>query len=198
MVEQLVVVDPGGGLLVAKAQHAVRLSGAHLLHQPHVGPVLLVVADGPDGVDEVLLLAVHILRQEMAVAGDGIQKQLAQQVGHRLQQLLPRRGEGIVNDGGHEAHTLALALLADGVVDLGAVEGVQRGGQALHIRTAHGAPPQHGGQQRVGGGVLPAQRRHQVGAEHAGLEFTGRQIRQKDVLHDLFSMLVHGKPPESI
>ena len=46
VVEQLVIVDLRGGFLVAQTQHAVRLSGAHLLHQPHVGPILLVVADG--------------------------------------------------------------------------------------------------------------------------------------------------------
>ena len=196
VVEQLMVIDPGRRLLVAQAQYAIGLTGTHFLHQPHVRPILLVVADGANGVDQVLLLALHILRQKTAVAGHGIQKQLTQQVSHRLQQLLPCRSKSVVDNRGYKAHTLALALLADRIIDLRAVQGIQRSGQTLHIRAAHGTAPQHRRQQRVGGGRLLLQRRHQMGAENTGLEFTGRQICQKHILHDLFSMLVHSKPPK--
>ena len=188
---QRLVVDAAGRLLVAQAQHAVRLAGAHLLHQPDVRPVPLVVPQGTEGIDEVFLLAVHVFAEKASAPGDGVQQQLAQHGGHRLKELLAAGREGVVDEPGGEAHALALALLADGVVHRCAVEGVQRGGQALHVRAAHRTAAQHGGQQRVGGGRLPAQASDKVQRQAAGFEFTGGQIRQEHVLHDLPTVFIH-------
>ena len=99
--------------------------------------------------------------------------------------------EGVVDKAGSKTHTLALALFADGIVDIGAVQRIQRGGQALHIRAADGTPPQHSGQQRVGRRCLPLQRRDQLHGHAAGFEALCGQIRQKYILHDLPSIIKH-------
>ena len=188
---QRLVVQPGRRLLVAQPQHAVRLAGAHLLHQPDVRPVPLVVLQSADGIDQVGLLAVHILAEEPSPLGHRLQQQLAQQLCHRLQQLLAMGREGVVDESGRKAHALALALLAHGIVDIGAIQRVQRSGQALHIRVPDGAPPHNGGQQRVGRCRLPAQRRDEIQRQTARLEMLCGQIRQEHVLHDLPAVLKH-------
>ena len=147
---QRLVVQPRCRLLVAQPQHTVRFTGAHLLHQPDVRPVPLVVLQSADGIDQVGLLAVHILAEEPSPLGHRLQQQLAQQLCHRLQQLLAMGREGVVDESGRKAHALTLALLAHGIVDIGAIQRVQRRRQALHIRVPDGAPPHNGGQQRVG------------------------------------------------
>ena len=175
----------------AQTQHAVRLSGAHLLHQPDVRPVPLVVADGTDAVQQVGPLTVHILRQIPAVTGDGVQQQLSQQGGGGLQQLFSPGGEAVVHYRGHKADALALRPFADGGVDLCAVELVHGGGQLLDIRTAHGAPLEHQRQQRAAGRRLPAQGRDELRGKAAGFELFGRQIGEIYPVHDLAAGLLH-------
>ena len=101
--------------------------------------------------------------------------------------------EGVVDKAGGKAHALALTLFADGIVDIGAVQRIQRGGQALHIRAADGTPPQHSGQQRVGRRCLSLQRCDQLHGHAAGFEALCGQIRQKHVLHDLPSIIKHSQ-----
>ena len=97
--------------------------------------------------------------------------------------------EGVVDKAGSKTHTLALTLFADGIVDIGAVQRIQRGGQALHIRAADGAPPQHGGGRRC----LSLQRCDQLHGHAAGFEALCGQIRQKHILHDLPSIIKHSQ-----
>ena len=195
MAVQLLVVDAAYGVLVAQTQHAVGLIGAHLLHQAHVRPIPLVVFQRPDGVQQILPLAVHIRRHKAAVAGDGVQQQLAHQLRHRLQQLFPAGGKGVVDALCHEAHALPLPFLANGIVDGGAVEGVQGGAEALHVRVAHGAPAQHRRHQGVIPRRLPAQVGDELHAEQARFELALVQVREIHVLHDLLAGKAHGIPP---
>ena len=102
--------------------------------------------------------------------------------------------EGVVDESGRKAHALALALLAHGIVDIGAIQRVQRRGQALHIRVPDGAPPHNGRQQRVGRRRLPAQRRDEIQRQTARLEMLCGQIRQEHVLHDLPAVFIHSEP----
>lgn len=128
----MAVEGVGGDLLcrtlIAQAADAIGLRGAHLLQQAEVGPISLVIADGADAVNEVDLLTVHIFLQVVAAMGDGVQKQLAHQLSHGLQQLFTARGEAIVDAAGHKAHALALTIFADGGGDGGAIEGIHGGG----------------------------------------------------------------------
>ena len=180
-----------GRLLIAQAADAVGLPGAHLLQQAEIGPVPLVVADGADAVDEVDLFAVHVFLQIPAAPGDGVQKQLAHQLGHGLQQFFTAQGEAIVDTAGHKAHALTLAIFADGRGDGGAIEGIHGGGQGLHIRIAHGAAVQDRRQKCVIGCPVPVQRRDELGGKTAGFEFPGGQDREVDIGHEFFAIFVH-------
>ena len=188
---ELLVVDGCGGSLVSQAADAVGLVPAHLLQKAQVRPVPLVVADGTDAVQQVGPLTVHILRQIPAVAGDGVQQQLSQQGGGGLQQLFPLGSEAVVHYRGHKADALALRPLADGRVDLCAVELVHGGGQLLDIRAAHGAPLEHQRQQRAVGRRLPPQGRDKLRRKAAGFELFGRQIGEIYPVHDLAAGLLH-------
>ena len=88
--------------------------------------------------------------------------------------------EGVVDESGRKAHALAFALLAHGIVDIGAIQRVQRRRQALHIRVPDGAPPHNGGQQR-----------DEIQRQTARLEMLCGQIRQEHVLHDLPAVFKH-------
>ena len=81
----------GGGLLAAQLVHAEGLPGAHLGHHPQLGVLPLVVDLGADAVDQVVLLLPGIVGAEGAVLGIGLQQQLRQQRGRRLQHLFPSR-----------------------------------------------------------------------------------------------------------
>ena len=188
---ELLVVDGGGGSLVAQTADAVGLIAAHLLQKPQVRPVPLIVADGADAVQQVGPLAVHIFRQIPAVAGDGVQQQLPQQGGGGLQQLFSLGGEAVVHYRGHKADALALRPLADGGVDLGPIEPVHGGGQLLDVRAAHGAPLEHQRQQRPIGRRFPAQGGDELGGQAAGFELFGRQIGEIYPVHDLAAGLLH-------
>ena len=189
---QGVVAQPSRRLLVAQTQDAVRLAGAHLLHEPDLRPVPLVVAQRADGVDEVGLFAVHILRQKAAVPGHRLQQHLAHQLRHRLQQLFAVGCEGVVDEVCGKADALALPLLADDAVHRSAVQRIHGGGQALHIRVAHGAAAQHGGQQRIGGRGGAIQSGDEIQRQAAGFEFAGGQIGQEYIRHDLPAIFIHG------
>ena len=178
-------------LFVAQAQDAVRLAGAHLLHEPDVRPVTLVVAQRADGVNEVGLLTGHVVRQKMALCGDGVQQHLPRQRRHRLQQLFAVGREGIVDEGGGKADALALSLLADNAVHRGAVQRVHGGGQLLHVRIAGRPAAQYRRQQCVGRCGRAVQSGDQVHCQAAGLEFPGGQIGQEHVLHDLPTIFIH-------
>ena len=195
---ELLVVDLRGALFVAPAAHAVGLRRAHLLEQTAVGPVALVVADGADGVDQVRLFALHILRQEPPAARHGIEKQLAEQLRRGFKQRLAAGGVAVVDDRRDEADALALAALADRRAEVHAVEPVHGGGQTLHVGIAHRAAAEHRRQQRVPRGRLAPQRRHQLRAEAACLEFCGGQIGQINIFHDLSAVFVHTEVPPAI
>ena len=178
---------PLHGLLVPQAADAVGLPGAELLQEAEVRPVPLVVADGADGVRQVVPLALHVVREEAAAAGDGLEDHLAQELRHGLQELLAAESVGVVNETAHEAHALALALLADGVVQLGAVEPVQPGADGPHVRRAHGAPAEHRRQQGPDGGAAPVQRRQEMGAQEPGFELSRREVGEADPLHQFLA-----------
>ena len=184
-------IDALRRLLVAQTQDAVRLAGAHLLHEPDVRPVTLVVAQRADGVNEVGFLSGHVVRQEMALCGDGVQQHLPRQCRHRLQQLFAVGREGIVDEGGGKADALALSLLADNAVHRGAVQRVHGGGQLLHVRIAGRPAAQYRRQQCVGRCGRAVQSGDQVHCQAAGLEFPGGQIGQEHVLHDLPTIFIH-------
>ena len=184
-------IDALRRLLVAQTQDAVRLAGAHLLHEPDVRPVTLVVAQRADGVNEVGLLTGHVVRQKMALRGDRVQQHLPRQRRHRLQQLFAVRREGIVDEGGGKADALALSLLADNAVHRGAVQRVHGCGQLLHVRIAGRPAAQHRRQQCVGRCGRAVQSGDQVHCQAAGLEFPGGQIGQEHVLHDLPTIFIH-------
>ena len=181
----------GGGLLhallVPQAADAVGFPGAELLQEAQVRPVPLVVADGADGIRQVVPLALHIVREEAAAAGDGRQDHLAHELRHGLQELFPAQGVGVVNEAAHKAHALALALLADGVVQLRAVEPVQSGTDGPHVRRAHGAPAEHRRQQGPDGGAAPVQRRQEMGAQEPGFELSRREVGEADPLHQFLA-----------
>ena len=141
-------------LLAAQAADAVGLSRAHLPQEAAVGIVPLVVDEAADGVDQVRLFTLKVGGHEPSPLRGGVADQLAQQVRHRLQQFFAAGGEAVVDKAGHKAHALILAFLADRVVDAGAIQPVQSGGQTPHVGIGHGATPQHSGQQGVSGGRL--------------------------------------------
>ena len=180
-------MEGGGDLLVAKAGHAVRLAGAHLLEETAVGVGALVVQNAADGVDEVGFFALEVLLQEEPVPGDGPADELSQQGGGGLQQAFAAGGEAVVDEAGHKAHALGLAFFADGVVDPGAIELVQAGGKGPHVRAGGGAPAEDGGEQRVGGGGLPPQGDHELGGEKVCLEFLRREMREEHAAGELRS-----------
>ena len=182
-------------LLIPQAADAVRLIGAHLLQQPEIGPVALVVADGTDAVDEVHLFAVHILLQIAPAVGHGVQKQLPHQLGHGLKKLLSAQGKAVVDAAGHKAHALALPVFADGSADGGAVECIHGGGQRLHVRATHGAPVQNRGKQCIIRGRAPIQCCDKLRGKTIGLEFPGGQDREVDLTHDFLAIFIHDRIP---
>ena len=184
--------DGGGGSFIAEAQHAVMLLGAHLLHQADIGPILLIVADGADAVNEILLLALHIGGDKHAVFQRGSEEQLAQQLRHRLKELLATGGVAVINERGHKAHALALPLLADGVVNLRAVESIEGGGEGFHIGIFRRAAAQHRRQQGVQRGRLLSKRRDEMGAQKPSLKFLCRKVGQKHTGHKFTSVLHWG------
>ena len=175
-----------GVLFPAQAADAVRLPGAHLLQQAGVGIVPLIVDQAADGVDEVCLFTFKIGGHKPAMVGHRLTDQLAHQLCHRLQKLLPAGDEAVVNKAGHKANALVLPFFPDRIVHPCAVEVIHPGGQGSQVGIGDGAPPQNRCQQRVGSHGLVPQRRHELGGEEARLEFSGGQVRQVYPLGQLF------------
>ena len=203
--EQLPVqgVEPGhlellGAPLVSQAADTVGLAVAHLPQQAGIGVLPLVVHLAADGVDQVGFLPLKIGGHKAAPLCDGIAHQLSQQLRHRLQQLLPAGDVAVVDEAGHEAHALILPLLADGVVHRGAVQPVQLGGQRPQVRIPHGAPPQDGRQQRIGGCRLLPQGGDELGRQQAGLEFSGLEIGEIHPVGQLYSGSFQGLNSSSV
>ena len=117
----------------------------------------------------------------------GRQDHLAQELRYGLQELFPAQGVGVVDEAAHKAHALALTLLADGVVQLRAVEPVQAGADGPHVRRAHGAPAEHRRQQGPDGGAAPVQRRQEMGAQEPGFELSRREVGEADPLHQFLA-----------
>ncbi len=129
-----------------------------------------------DGVDQVGLLPLKIGGHKAPPLRHRVADQLSQQLRHRLQQLLPAGGKAVVDEAGHKAHALVLALFADGVVDRAPYSRSSRADSAPMSGYRDRAPPQDSRQQRAGGGCLPPQGGDELGREQAGLELSGRQI----------------------
>ena len=120
------------------------------------------------------------------MVGHRLADQLAHQLRHRLQKLLPAGDEAVVNKAGHKAYALGLPFFPNSIIHPGTVEVIHPGGQSPQVGIGDGAPPQNRRQQRVGGHGLLPQRRYELGGEEARLEFSGRQVRQVYPLGQLF------------
>ena len=175
----------------AEPVDAVALTAAHLLQKPRVGVVALVVENALDGVDQIFLLTLHIVAQEAPVPRERVEQQLAEQVGHRLEQPLSAGDITLVKKAADKAEALILALLAHGVGDGRPVQAVQLRGDRAHIAVRGRAAAQHGGQQRTGGDGALFQRRDELCAQHAGLEFCGGDVGQKNALRQFLSQGLH-------
>ena len=169
--------------LISQLVHAVGLSGTHLLGQPEDGVGPLLVDLGLDTVDEVGALLTGVVRAERPVLGIGLQKELPQEADGVLQDAGLPGGKGVVQEAGHKAHRLGLPLFPHRRLNGAAVEVVQGGGEGFQVGMAGGAPPQHIGQQGVGGGRLLRQGGHQGEGEQVALEFIGMHRRQPDAGH---------------
>ena len=201
---QAVRGDGRSASLIAQLVHAEGLLPAHDLGQAVAGIHPLVVDLAPDAVQQVGLLPGHIVGPEDAVFRGGVQQHLAQQGGGGLQNGLPLQGVGVVQETGHKAHALGLALVAHHGLDGSAIQLVQGGGHGLHIRVGPGAPAEHGGDQGILRRRGPVQGGHQsdgqirafelVGVDraqpHAGEQLPALHFRHK---HDSF-LLCHVGP----
>ena len=185
MAGELFVLDPLRLLHAAEAGDGKILIAAHLLDAALHGVAALLVDAAADQVQQLFLLAVHVLGQQQTAPRDGGQQHLRHQRAHLPQQGLPAGEIGRLRKACEKAEALYLAYAADHRLDRGAVELVQAGGKLLHIRIARGAAAQNGGDQRVHGRGLPPQLREKIDAHAGGLEFIGSQMAQKYARHQL-------------
>ena len=159
--------------LIPKLVHAEGLLPAHQLAQPGAGIAALVVYLSPDPVNQIVLFLPDIVGQEAFSLGSGGEEQLAQQGCGGLQDGFPLQGVGVVQEAGHKAHALGLALPADNRLDGPAIQLVQGGGEGLQVRMGGSAPAEHRGYQGVGGRGLPLQRRQHGQPQIGAFEFIG-------------------------
>ena len=171
--------------------HPVALAAAHLLQKAKICIVALVVDDAADGVDKVLLFALHIVAQKAAVARHGVEQQLAQKVAHWLKELLPAGNKCLVDEARGKADALVLALFAHRAADRRAVKQVERGGKRAHIRMRHRAAAQHARQQRPEARRFFVERRDELHAQRSCFEFIRPHIVEAHLRCDLASDRFH-------
>ena len=191
LLRQLLIADRLRALLVAETVDGVVFAAAHLLDAARDRPADLVVDSGADGLQQLVALAVHILRQQQAAARVGRAQQLAQQLAGAAQRVGAGGKELLLRDAGKEAQALDLAEAAHDRLDRGAVQLVQAAGDRLHVAVGGGAAAQHLRQQRVHRRGLAPQLRQQADAQARGLEFVGADVGQPHAAHELRSCVLH-------
>ena len=174
----------------AQSAHGVGLVGAHVLYKPADGPASAVVAQGLDPLKQLFPLAVHILGQEQAAAGVGIEPQLADQRDHVLQ--LAALGQiPVFRKIREEAHRVDLSQLAHARLHSRSVKSVQPGGDRAHIGERSGAPAEDIGDRRVFRGSFPVQLSQKRGAQAPGFEFVGSKSREPHTGGQLRAEIIH-------
>ena len=191
-VPQRRAVQRGGGLLRAETGYAVALAAAHLLQQALVGVLALVVKRGADRVDQIILLALHVVRAEHAALPRRAEQHLAEQVGGGLEQLFAAGRELVVNEAGDEAEAVVFALLAHREAQPRAVQQVERAGQRAHVGMALRAAAQHGGQQRARRGAGRLHRRHELHGQQPRFELLRTDIVEVYAGRQLLANRDHG------
>ena len=176
----------------AQTRDRVRLPGAKFLYKAAVRIIPFIVDQAADGIQQIVFLTFKITGNEASPLCSRVADQLAQQGSHRLQQFFSTGSEAIVDQACNKANALILAFFAHSIVDTGAIESVQVGSHASHIREGNRAAAKNGAQQRIGRGSLFPQGNDKLGREQAGLKFAGPQIGEVHALCKLFANDFHG------
>ena len=195
MTGQLFIVDGLAARLVAEAGDGVVLAAAHLLETALDGVAALVVDAAADDVEQLFLLAVHILGQQQAAARVGGEQHLRQQLAHGREQLLPSGQAGALGEAREEADAVDLPDAPDDGLDGRAVELVQARGELFEIAVAGGAAPQDRGDQGVHRGGLASELGQQRDRQAGGLELVAAQMAEIHAGHELGSAVFHPPAP---
>ena len=106
---QLFIIDVLGLLLAAQAADGEVLKAAHLLNAAGQGIAALVVDAAANPLQQLLLLAVHILGQQQAAPGLGGEQHVCHQAHGAGQQLLAPGQIGLLREAAVKADTLDFA-----------------------------------------------------------------------------------------
>ena len=195
MLGKLFVIDIFALILAAEAADGEVLVAAHLLNTALDGVAALVVYLTADQLNELFLLAVHILRQQQTAAGGGGEQNLPHER-HSVTEQRRTAGQILrLREACVQADALDLADTAHNRLDRGAVKLVHAAGKLLHIAVLGRAAPEHKGNERIHGGGLALKLREQSDAHTGGLEFIGAQMTEKNTGHDFISGIFHEAPP---
>ena len=189
---QLLVVDVLGLLLAAQAADGEVLKAAHLLDAAGEGIAAFVVDAAADALQQLLLLAVHILGQQQAAPGLGREQHVRHQAHGAGQQRFSPGQIGLLREAAVKADAMDLAHPAHHRLNGRAVKLVHPAAQGFHIAVAGGAPAEHIGEQGVHGSALPPQLGQQGKTHACGLEFVAAQMAEKYAGQKLCPGILHG------